>query len=180
MMPEIETARLRLRQFTLFDLEDLFRIYSDPEVMRYVGKGARTRDETKAGLLSMLKHWELHGFGIWAVVDKMDGQLIGRCGLCFLDNTPEVEVGYTFAKPYWGMGIATEASQASLKFGFEVLKLNRIVAIAKPENVGSQRVMQKVGMKYENKAHYYNTDVVYYALLRSAWQPDGSLYILPT
>ncbi len=178
-MPEIETARLRLRQFTLFDLEDLFRIYSDPEVMRYVGKGARTRDETQAGLLSMLKHWELHGFGIWAVVHKMDGQLIGRCGLCFLDSTPKVELGYTFAQPYWGIGIATEASHASLKFGFEVLKLNRIVAIAKPENVGSQRVMQKVGMKYEKNAYYYNTEVVYYALLQEAWQPEVSADILP-
>lgn len=177
-MPEIETARLRLRQFTLDDLDDLFRLYRDPEVMKYISGRARTRDETEASLFRIIKQWE-HGFGMWAVVHKTQRKMvIGRCGLGFLDNTPEVELGYAFAKPYWGMGIATEATFASLKYGFEQAKLDRIVAIARPENIASQRVMQKVGMKYEKDAHFYNLDVVYYALSRSAWQPDDFLYIL--
>jgi ribosomal-protein-alanine N-acetyltransferase len=176
MMLKIETARLQLRQFTIDDLEDLFRIYSNPEVMRYLS--VRTREQTHASLLRHIKQWEEYGFGMWAVVHKINGQLIGRCGLMFLDNTPEVELGYVFAKPYWNMGLATEASKASLNYGFELLKLERIVAIAQPENVASQRVMQKVGMKYEKDAHYYNCDVVYYALSRQAWQPGDSLYIL--
>lgn len=165
-MSEIETSRLRLRHFSLDDLDRLFRIYSNPEVMRYVGKGGRTKDETQAALVSMIKHWE-HGFGMWATIYKDSGILIGRCGLCFLDNTPEVELGYTLDKPFWNMGLATEASLVSLKYGFEEVGLERIVAIAKPENFASQRVMQKVGMKYQNHAHYYNSDVVYYALSRA-------------
>lgn len=165
-MSEIETTRLRLRHLTLDDLDDLFRIYGNPEVMRYVGKGARTKDETQAALVSMIKHWK-HGFGMWATIYKDSGKLIGRCGLCFLDDTPEVELGYTLDKPYWNMGLASEASRASLMYGFEEVGLERIVAIAKPENFASQRVMQKVGMKYQNHAHYYNTDVVYYALYRA-------------
>ena len=157
-MFKIETSRLRLRHFSLDDLDDLFRIYSNPEVMRYVGS-ARTKDETQAALVSMIKHWE-HGFGMWATIYKDSAKLIGRCGLCFLDNTPEVELGYTLDKPFWNMGLATEASLVSLKYGFEQVGLERIVAIDKPKNIASQRLMQLVGMKYENIAHYYNTDVV--------------------
>jgi ribosomal-protein-alanine N-acetyltransferase len=65
-----------------------------------------------------------------------------------------------------------------LKYGFEVVKLERIVAIAKPENLASRRVMEKVGMKYEKNAHFYGYDVVYYALSREAYQPPDTPYIL--
>ena len=142
-MPEIETARLRLRHLILDDLDALFGIYSNSEVMKYVGN-ARTKDETLAALVSMIEHWK-HGFGMWAIIHKDSSKFIGRCGLCFLDNTPEIELGYTLDKPYWNMGLATEASLAILKYGFEQIGLKQIVAIAKPENIASVRVMRKVG-----------------------------------
>jgi len=69
---------------------------------------------------------------MWAVVDKKDNRTIGRCGLCFRDNTPEVELGYLLDKAYWGRGLATEAARASLKYGFAELKLERIVSSRKP------------------------------------------------
>lgn len=178
-MPEIETARLQLRHLTLDDLDALFYIYSNPEVSRYISKGARTKDQTLAALVYMIEHWE-HGFGMWAVIHKESSKMIGRCGLCFLDNTPEVELGYALDKPYWNMGLATEASFASLKYGFEEVGLQRIVAIARPENIASQRVMQKVGMKYEKDAHYYSSDVVYYAIAKEAFHPDDFLSTLRT
>lgn len=169
-MPEIETARVRLRQLNLDDLDALFGIYSNSEVMKYVGKGARTKDETLAALIKMIEHWK-HGFGMWAIIHKDNSKFTGRCGLCFLDNTPEIELGYTLDKPYWNMGLATEASLAILKYGFEQIGLKRIVAIARPENLASQRVMQKVGMKFEKNAHYYNSDVVYYAISHTDYYP---------
>jgi ribosomal-protein-alanine N-acetyltransferase len=172
IMPEIETLRLQLRHFALEDLDDLFRIYSNPEVSRYISKGARTKDETKAALINIIKHWK-HGFGMWAVVHKQSSKMIGRCGLCFLDNTPEVELGYALDKLYWNQGLATEASLVSLQYGFEQVGLERIVAIARPENIASQRVMQKVGMKYEKNARYYNSDVVYYALSQADYYARG-------
>ena len=168
----IETARLYLRQFTLDDLDDLYRIYSDPEIMKYVGKGVKTRAETETAIYTMLKHWEQNNFGMWAAVHKIDRQIIGRCGLCFLDKTPEIELGYTLDKFYWNQGLATEASLASLRYGFEILKLEKIVAIARPENIASQRVMQKVGMKYEKNARYYKSDVAYYSISRSQYPPE--------
>ncbi|MEG4291216.1 GNAT family N-acetyltransferase [Microcoleus sp. C2C3] len=168
-MQEIETARLYLRQFTPEDLDDLYRIYSDPEIMKYLG-GVRTREATEIAIHTMLKCWEENNFGMWALVHKIDRKMIGRCGLFFLDKTPEVELGYTLDKAYWNQGLATEASFASLNYGFQILKLERIVAVARPENIASQRVMQKVGMKYEKNAHYYETDVVYYSVSREIYQ----------
>jgi len=176
-MPEIETKRLRLRHFTLDDLDDLFRLYSDAEIMRYLSS-PRTKEQTQISLSKHIKQWQEYNFGMWAVNYKESDKMIGRCGLSFLENTPEVELGYVFDKPFWNMGLATEASLATLKYGFETVGLHRIVAIAKPENIASVRVIQKVGMKYEKNAHYYDVDVVYYALLRSAWQPEDSVYIL--
>jgi ribosomal-protein-alanine N-acetyltransferase len=168
-MQEIETARLYLRQFTPNDLDELYRIYSEPEIMQYL-RGVRTREATESAIHAMLKRWEQNNFGMWALVHKIDRKMIGRCGLAFLDKTPEVELGYALDKVYWNQGLATEASFASLNYGFEILKLERIVAIARPENIASQRVMQKVGMKYEKNAHYYETDVVYYSISRETHQ----------
>jgi RimJ/RimL family protein N-acetyltransferase len=126
-VPEIETARLRLRHFTLDDFDNLYRLYCDAEVMKYLS--LRTREQTQASLDKHINHW--------AVTLKEDGTVIGRCGLGFLDNTPEVELGYVFDKSYWNMGIATEASNATVKYGFEEAKLKRIVAISNPQNITS-------------------------------------------
>lgn len=178
-MHVIETARLILRPYTANDLDDLFLIRSDPEVMRYVRDGKPlTWEETQANLDNIIQHYHQHDFGLWAAVDKANGNLIGYCGLIYLDSTPEVEVGYMLAKAYWGKGLASEGAKACLKYGFEQLKLSRIVAIAKPPNLASGRVMEKIGMKYEKQAFYYNTDVVYYAILQETFQPDDSLYVL--
>ncbi len=90
-----------------------------------------------------------------------------------MEKTPEVEVAYLLAKEYWNQGLATEAARAAISYGCDGLKLKRIVAIARPENVGSYRVMEKVGMKYERDAHYYNVDVVYYALECDQFKREG-------
>lgn len=177
-MPEIETARLRLRHFTPDDFDNLFRLYSDPEVMRYLSP--KTKEQTQTSLSKHIKQWQEQNFGIWAVIHKDSGKIIGRCGLGFLQNTPEVELGYVFDKSYWNMGIATEASRATLKYGFLEVKLDKIVAIAIPQNIASVRVIQKVGMKYQKNARYYGHDVVYYVISRSQWQPDDTSYIVQT
>ena len=168
-MREIETARLYLRQFTPDDLDDLYRIYSDPETMKYLG-GVRTREATETAINTMIKSWEENNFGMWALVHKIDRKMIGRCGLRFLEKTPEVQLGYALDKVYWNQGLATEASLASLNYGFQILNLERIVAITLPENITSQRVMQKVGMKYEKNAHFYGTDVGYYSISGKNYQ----------
>lgn len=177
-MYEIETERLLLRQFSLADVEKIYAIYSQHEVMKYVGK-IRTREQVEKYVENMLKNWQYNQFGMWAIAWKNEAKILGDGGLCFLDGTPpEIEVGYVLDKPYWHLGLATEVAKASLKYGFEVLNLNKIVAVADPKNVASRRVMEKAGMKYEKDAFYYNSDVVYYSISKSDYSSDGSLFVL--
>ncbi|WP_293125250.1 GNAT family N-acetyltransferase [Microcoleus sp. bin38.metabat.b11b12b14.051] len=165
---QIETPRLYLRQFTPEDLDELYRIYSDAEVMKYVSEGVRNREETAADLFQIIADWEKHAFGLWAVVNKENNQLIGDGGLRFLGKTPDVEVGYVLAKAYWGKGLASEVAAASLKYGFEALKLEKIVAVADTDNIASRRVMEKVGMRYQHNLD--DCDRVYYSISRKIYQ----------
>jgi len=166
----LETARLLMRPPTSADLEDLCRLTGDPEVMRYLGKGVRTRKETESALVTAIEHWVRHEFGIWFVYDRENGEFLGRCGLRYFQDTPDIELSYSFAKSTWGRGIASEAAAASMNFGFERLRLERIIAIAMPENIGSRRVMEKLGMHYEKNAPFFGFDHVFYAITRAEYQ----------
>ena len=172
----IETERLVLRRFVPEELDELVRLRADPEVMRYIGEQSREKVEQR--LQYYISHYEPHGFGMWAVVHKDEGKMIGWCGLVFLDGTPEVEVGYGVAREYWGQGLMTEAARASLRYGFEKVGLERIVAVAMPENLASRRIMEKLGMRYEKKVFHYGHDLVYYAVGRDEFQTGDAFYLL--
>src|SRR5918992_3790207 len=130
IIPEIETTLLRLRAFTPDDLDDLFLVFGDAEVMRYITNGKpRSLEETRKGLLRTIEGWQGRGFGLWAVTIEGSERVLGYCGLIYLDDTPEIEIAYGLAKAHWGKGYATEAARAALGFGFEKLKLERIVAV---------------------------------------------------
>lgn len=169
----IETRRLLLRHFTLNDGDELYHIYSHLDLFQYMSiEKPLLRDQTRLLIYEFIESWQQHKFGVWAVIDKKHKKLIGHCGFKFLENTREIQMGYLLLKSYWGRGLGTEAAEAALKYGFEVAELKRIVAIAKPENVASRRVMEKVGMKYEKNAYYYNNNVVYYGLTLEAYQSN--------
>jgi RimJ/RimL family protein N-acetyltransferase len=176
-MSMIETERLLLRMFRPGDLDDLAGLFRDPDVVKYVGDGKPVdREEADKALKGIIKHWETHGFGRWMAVDKTTQDFIGFGGLRSLFGTPEVV--YHLAKAHWGKGLATELARASLRFGFEEHRFDRIVAIAKPQNAASIHVMEKLGMRYEMNTSYYNIDVVQYAINREAFRADDSTYIL--
>jgi RimJ/RimL family protein N-acetyltransferase len=181
-MPEIETARLYLKMFRPGDLDDLARIYADAEVMKYLSGHALSREETESWLKYFIAGWESYGFGWWAVTCKASNQLIGHCGLQFINVTPEVEVTYGLARAYWRKGLASEAARACLRYGFEELELDRIYALAEPGNVGSHRVMERVGMTYDKTGYYkdnlFEGDLVYYVLSRGDYPGDGGAYSL--
>lgn len=176
-MPAIETQRLLLRMFRPEDLDELARLFSDPDVIRYVGDGQPVnRQEADKALQSIIKQWQTHGFGRWAAVDKQTREFVGFGGLRSLFGTPEVV--YHLATAHWGKGLATELGRASLRFGFEDRQFDRIVAIAKPLNTASLHVMEKLGMHYEKHARYYDIDVVEYAINRAEFQPGEMTYSL--
>jgi ribosomal-protein-alanine N-acetyltransferase len=159
----IETERLRLRMVLPSDLDDLAALFADPDVVRYVGNGQPAdRTEAEKALNSIIAHWEKHGFGRWIVEDKQTSEFFGYGGLRSLFGTPEVV--YHFAKRHWGKGFATETARASLNFGFNERDFKRVVAIAQPENTASIHVMEKLGMRFEERTSYYGIEVVRYAI----------------
>jgi len=167
-MPEIETDRLLLRQFTLEDLDALAELFADPEVIKYLGSGEPvSREETETALRSIIAHWERHGFGRWAAIYKPTGVFIGYGGLRSFHGEPELV--YLLGRPYWRRGLATEMALACLKFGFEELMFERIIAMAKTPNVRSHRVLEKTGMRFERVTNIYGMDLVCYGLSRNAY-----------
>ena len=177
-MHTIETARIHLRPLSSDDLDEFARMGSDPDVMRYIASGkTQSREQTSARLYAMISDWNQNSFGLWAAIHKASNAWMGFCGLQFLDNTSEVEVGYRLAKQFWGMGFATEAAAASLRYGFEELGLDRIVGVVQFENFASQRVLEKIGLTYVRNARFYNSDVKYYVVNRDEFQRNGSTYI---
>ena len=174
-MKTIETERLHMRPFAFEDLDDFALLCADPEVMRFIGNGEpQSRERAEIRFNALIKHWNDQGFGPFAVTTKPSCEFAGFCGLQFLDDTREIEVGYRLRKRFWGMGLATEAARASLRFGFEELALDRIVAVVQPENVASCRVIEKIGLRYVRDARFYDTDVNYYAISREEYSPDDS------
>jgi RimJ/RimL family protein N-acetyltransferase len=161
----LTTPRLHIRLLQQEDADALFRIYGDPEAMRYVGSTgkARTRDQTGKSLAGFIADREQHGYGLWAADLRASGRMIGMCGLIPVEGTgPDVEVVYVLEQPAWGQGYATEMARACLEAGFTSFGLERIIALAYPENGPSIRVMEKAGMRSAGTLHAHGHDLVCY------------------
>lgn len=175
---EVETARLRLRRFTHEDLDGLWRIASDPEVMRHIGDGIPfTREVTEVNLAGIIRAFGRRGWGRWALEKKDGGGLIGYCGLAHGSEEMGVELVYLLAREEWGKGVATEAAWASLRYGFETLGFDSIAALTLHDNWRSRRVMQRLGMSFERDGCYHGYPCVCYRLARQDWHPpEGAIY----
>lgn len=161
------------------DLDDLYLIFGDAEVMKYITGGKpRTRAETETGLRRTIEGWQARGFGLWAVTIKEENTVIGYCGYLFLDGTPEIELAYGMARAHWGKGFATEAACACLRYGFEEMKLDRIVAVVNPQNVPSQRVLENLCMTHTKNVHHYDADLMYYEISSEDYEPGNVPYLL--
>ena len=167
----LETERLRLRTWSPDDAADGFRIWSDPEVMRYVGTTGEPHanvELTGAWMGRMIAHQEKHGFCFWAVVDKESEQLIGSCGLAYqLNGGLPIEFGYTLARDFWGRGLATEAAGAALRYVFENLPVTEIAASVDSRNVASRRVLEKIGFTFQ-RTENLETGVDFWYVIRRA------------
>jgi RimJ/RimL family protein N-acetyltransferase len=153
-MKILETERLILRRLVPGDLDNLFTLYSDPEVRRYFPEGVLTYEETKEELEWFLNgHPEHPQLGLWATIHKETGRFIGRCGLLpwTIDGQLEVEVAYLLGKDHWGQGLGTEAARGILHYGFETLNLPRLICLIDRENLASIKVATKIGMTFEKE-----------------------------
>ncbi|HEY0430094.1 MAG TPA: GNAT family N-acetyltransferase [Pyrinomonadaceae bacterium] len=157
-MNVIETERLILRRLRVEDAEDLYRIYSNPETMKFMGQGSASVEETRGHIQKHIeKYYNNYGFGLWATLLKENNSLIGRCGLLYedIEGIKDLELAYLLDSNYWGQGLATEVARSIVKIGFDGYNFNRIIALINPQNTASIRVAEKVGMNYEREiAHY--------------------------
>lgn len=180
LLPQIETERLRLRVCRSEDLETVYRLCSDPNITRFFhAEYSVNRADVLASLPRRLMCWKTQGFGQFGVFDKTDGNLIGFCGLQYLDKTPNVEIYYGFFKEFWGKGLATEAARAVTRFAFEIVKLEQIVAVTHYENAASQRVLRKIGATCESEdREFYGVKAAFFVLKRDEFSIDSSVYKL--
>ncbi|MGE5377239.1 MAG: GNAT family N-acetyltransferase [Bacteroidota bacterium] len=149
----LETKRLLIRQFHLFDGEAMERVFGEPEVMRF-GPGVQSRQWVQDWLRGCLQNYNKLGLGPWAVVEKMSRQAIGYSGLCHfpdIEGHPEIEIGYRLALSFWNQGFATEAILTIRNYAFNVLCLPRLIALTNPQNTASIHVAEKAGMRYERE-----------------------------
>lgn len=175
----IETERLLLRRFTPADFETMYALWTDGESMRYVQPEGwpHNVEDSRALFARSMRFFDEHGFGQFAVVPKQERRVIGYCGLKFLNEAREVELLYGVFKEFWNRGLVTEAARAVLRYGFEAAGLGRIVAVALPDNVGSWRVMEKLGMRREGLTEHKGYRVVRYSLARDEFDPGEHLYV---
>lgn len=144
----IETERLILRESVVDDAPDLFEMNSDPEVLKYTGDVAFKSVEETEKLIRNYKDYEKYGYGRWTTIVKATNEVIGFCGLKYLEDIRETDLGYRWKRQHWGKGYATEAGRACLRYGFEKHGLEQIVAQVLEENKASIRVLEKIGMTY--------------------------------
>ena len=159
---QLETERLLLRPLTPTDFDALYKaVFGDPDV-NWTGTIRPRRQARKS--LDKLEHVRRHGFGMLAVVERSSGDVIGYAGLQHLEDGSDVEVGYYLGRRAWGRGLGTEVAEALVRAGFERLGLERIVAVVRPGNEASKRVLDKAGLHFAEHAYYYDTDVELWAI----------------
>jgi RimJ/RimL family protein N-acetyltransferase len=157
IVPEVETERLLLRGFVEADLDELAVISSDPEVTKWVGdEDGLNREDTWRRMAYFVGHWELRGFGQWALIERETGKLVGRAGLLQPEGWPGLEVGWLVAGEHWGRGFAPEAGRASMEWAREELGADHIISLIEDANERSARVAEKLGMTVEGRTRIVN------------------------
>ena len=177
MIPVLETERLILRPLKIEDFEDYYEYANDPETA-YLGlwQPYLSREDARADLEGLIREYQTERFFWWALEEKTDHKLIGRCELgAYSRFHSRAEVSYALNRLYWRKGYISEAIKQVIQYGFEVLNLNRISAVCLPENKGSQRVLEKAGMILEGVMRQHTfvhgkfDDLNLYSLLREEW-----------
>lgn len=154
-----ETPRLIVKNININEYDLISELEKDPEVMKFIGHGARTDEEILEGIHKAVAHFKKYGFTFGSVYEKATGNFIGRGGLFkhqWDDTSHEIEIGYRFFKQYWGQGYASELLTGLLQYGFETLKYNQICAAVFPDYVVSAHILKKNGAKYIGMVPYWN------------------------
>ena len=164
-MYTLDTQRLRLRPLALDDLDALHRIWTEARVRYYLWDDEIISVATaRAAIYESIESFEQAQFGVWGMIDKQMGALIGFCGVRLHAETLDKELLYGVSQPFWGAGLTTEAAQAVIAYLFDPQLTDRLIALANPANVGSCRVAEKLGMRRVRCVEMNGETMCYYAI----------------
>ena len=152
---QLETKRLILRPMLESDFDALLLIFIDPKVMAAFDHPPFTHEQMSRWLNRNLEHQNEFGYGLFSVILKETGELIGDCGLEVMEDMGAAELGYDFRSDFWNQGYATEAATAMRDYAFDVLKLPQLISLIRVGNVASKRVAEKVGMLLAEEFTHY-------------------------
>jgi ribosomal-protein-alanine N-acetyltransferase len=159
----LETERLLVRDWRLpADEEGARAIFCDPEVMRFIPAGTFAPDAVTRVVRRMIEREERDGFGVWPVVEKASGAVIGECGITYIPETTDVEIAWLFSRAAWGKGYASEAARAVLDHALGAAALPRVYALVLPENAASIAVANRLGMRFDRVVRAYRRDMLRY------------------
>ena len=163
----LETERLILRYLAPDDVDAVFAVIGDPETMKFYPQRF-SRDDAVRWVTRSRERYRTDGYGLFAVVLKSTGEVIGNCGVVRQEVEGEtlLEVGYHFRRDYWGCGYATEAAAGCMAYAFEHLKAEKVVSLILPENLPSRRVAERNGMTVERQATFHDLPHLVYAMKR--------------
>jgi RimJ/RimL family protein N-acetyltransferase len=168
MVPLLETPRLGLRALRDDDLDAYAAMVGDPQVVRYLGDGnILDRGEAWRHLAMLVGHWELRGYGMWAVTLRGTDAMIGRVGLFNPEGWPGFEIGWTIARSSWGKGYATEAACRARDYAFDVLHRPDAISVIHPENAASIRVAEKIGARLDRRELVRGAERLIYRVMAS-------------
>ncbi|WP_159799413.1 GNAT family N-acetyltransferase [Flavobacterium sp. MK4S-17] len=160
----LETNRLILRELNPNDAKSFYDLNSNPNVIKYTGNSAFKNVGEAREFLESYQVYRLNGYGRWAVIEKTTNKFIGWCGLKFDEMENETDIGFRFFEEEWNKGYATESAVACVRYGFENLKLKCIIGRAMKENIGSIKVLEKIGLKYEKDIEFDGKEAVIYKI----------------
>lgn len=166
----LKTERLVLRPLREDDFEQYAAMMADPEVTRYLADGRPlSRADAWRQMALILGHWQLRGYGMWAVEEAATGRLAGRTGFFNPEGWPGFELGWVLARDFWGRGYATEGARRALEFGFEEMEREHVISLIRPGNLPSIRVAERLGERRERSVDFFGGEALVYGISRDEW-----------
>ncbi|MGH0777677.1 GNAT family N-acetyltransferase [Bacillus cereus] len=164
----IHTKRLFMRKPLIEDVEQFYSILKEEVVGKWLAKSrVMSKGEAKDYIIQLISHWEQYDFGVWLLVNRNTGKLLGHCGLRKIDETGEIEIMYLLDPEYWGNGYASEAAKASIQYAKEMMNEKRIIARVKVENENSKKLLRNLGFTYTHDVNHSGRLLSYFELKTS-------------
>ncbi|KLA32049.1 GNAT family N-acetyltransferase [Bacillus cereus] len=161
----IHTKRLFMRKPIIEDIDQFYSILKEEAVGKWLAKSREmSKGEANDYIMQLISHWEQYDFGVWLLVNRNTGKLLGHCGLRKVKEAGEIEIMYLLAPEYWGNGYASEAVEASIQYAIETMNVKRIIARVKIANENSKKLLRKLGFTYTHDVDHSGRLLSYFEL----------------